>query len=264
LSLLKFKIRFNVSLSLKYSLTFLTKIKNMKSVFFTLLVAFSSFSATAQTADEIINRHIEAIGGKDVLSKITSIYVEGSMSLMGTEAPNRTYILNGKGFKNEIDMMGSTIIQCMTDKGGWMVNPMAGGGIEDMPEKQAKSASASYTIGGIFLNYVDKGIAVELIGKKKVGDVEAFQLKVTPKEGMVSTYYIDPKTYYILKMEAKGEMMGQELEVTTTYSNYKKAENGYVMAHTTEMDMGQMAITNTVKKVEVNKTMDETTFSKPK
>jgi hypothetical protein len=237
----------------------------MKSVFFTLLVAFLSFSVTAQTADEIINKHIEAIGGKDVLTKTTSLYVEGAMSIMGNEAPTRTYVLNGKGFKNEVDMMGSTIINCMTDKGGWTINPMAGSTTaEDMPEKQAKGASGNFTIGGIFFNYADKGIAVELAGKKKIGDVEAFQLKVTPKEGMASTYYIDPKTYYILKMEAKGEMMGQEMEITTTFSDYKKAENGFIMAHTTEIDMGQFAMTSKVSKVEINKAMDEATFSKPK
>jgi hypothetical protein len=237
----------------------------MKSVLFTLFVAFLSFSVTAQTADEIINKHIEAIGGKDVLTKTTSLYVEGAMSIMGNEAPTRTYVLNGKGFKSEVDMMGSTIINCMTEKGGWMINPMAGSTTpEDMPEKNVKDGVSSFTIGGIFFNYAEKGIAVELLGKKKVGDVEAFQLKVTTKGGVASTYYIDPKTYYILKMEAKAEMMGQEMEVTTTFSDYKKEENGYVMAHTTDIDMGQFAMTNKVSKVEINKAMDEATFSKPK
>ena len=237
----------------------------MKSVLFTLLLAVLSFTATAQTLEEIVAKHIEAIGGKDVLTKTTSLYVESSMSVMGNDAPTRTTLLNGKGFKNEIDMMGSTIIQCMTDKGGWAVNPMAGStAAEDMPEKQAKSAIGSLTIGGALLNYAERGIAVELVGKKKVGDKEAFQLKVTPKDGNPNTYYIDPTTYYILKMETKGEMMGQEIDIATTYSDYKKLENGFVMAHTTEMDMGQFAMTSTVKKVEVNKAIDEATFSKPK
>jgi hypothetical protein len=255
----------------------------MKSVLFTLFLAVFSLSLTAQTVEEIVAKHIEAIGGKDVLTKTTSLYVESSMSVMGNEAPTRTTLLNGKGYKNEIDMMGSTIIQCMTDKGGWAVNPMAGSTTpEDMPEKQAKSAIGSLTIGGALFYYAQKGIAgdlagknklgeeaakgiaVELVGKKKIGDVEAFQLKVTPKDGNANTYYIDPTTYYILKMETKGEMMGQEIDIATTYSDYKKLENGFVMAHTTEMDMGQFAMTSTVKKVEVNKAIDEATFNKPK
>lgn len=236
----------------------------MKSTFFTLLVVFLSFSLTAQTADEIVVKHIEAIGGKDVLTKTTSIYVESSMSVMGNEAPTRMSILNGKGFRNEIDMMGSTIIQCISEKGGWMINPMAGGGVEDMPEKQAKGTMGNLTLGGVFFNYAEKGTTVELLGKKKAGDIDAFQLKVTPKDGNASTYFIDPATFYIVRMEAKGEMMGQEIDIATTFSDYKKVDNGYVMAHSTEIDMGQFAMTSTVKKVEVNKAMDEATFSKPK
>lgn len=161
-------------------------------------------------------------------------------------------------------MMGSTIIQCVTDKGGWSINPMAGGGVEDMPEKQAKSTMGNISIGGVFLNYAEKGITVELEGKNKVGDVDAFKLKVTPKGGGSNTYYIDPTTYYILRLEAKGEMMGQEIDVTTSFNDYKKLENGYVLAHTTDIDMGQFAMTSKVDKVEVNKAIDETAFNKPK
>lgn len=236
----------------------------MKSTFFTLLVAFLTVSLTAQTADEIVAKHIEAIGGKDVLTKTTSLYVESSMSVMGNEAPTRMSILNGKGFKSEIDMMGSTIIQCISEKGGWMINPMAGGGVEDMPEKQAKGTMGNLRLGGLFFNYSEKGTTVELLGKKKAGDIDAFQLKVTPKDGNSSIYFIDPATFYIVRMEAKGEMMGQEIDIATTFSDYKKVDNGFVMAHSTEIDMGQFAMTSTVKKVEVNKAMDEATFSKPK
>jgi hypothetical protein len=236
----------------------------MKSVLFTLFLAVFSFALTAQTADEIVAKHIDAIGGKDVLTKTTSLYVEGSMSVMGNDAPTRMTLLNGKGYKNEIDMMGSTIIQCVTDKGAWGINPMAGGGVEDVPEKQAKGAMGNLTLGGVFFNYAEKGTAVVLVGKKKVADKDAFELKVTPKDGTASTYYVDATTFYVLKMEAKGEMMGQEVDIATTFSDYKKIENGYVMPHTTEIDMGQFAMTSTIKKVEVNKAIDEATFSKPK
>ena len=48
------------------------------------------------------------------------------MEVMGNQAPVVEQLLEGKGFKSEIDFNGSKIIQCYTDKGGWSVNPMAG------------------------------------------------------------------------------------------------------------------------------------------
>ena len=80
----------------------------------------------AQNVDEIVGKHIEALGGKSVLNSIKSIYVESTVEFMGNEAPSTTYILNGKGYKNELDFNGTKIIQCVTEKGGWAINPMAG------------------------------------------------------------------------------------------------------------------------------------------
>jgi hypothetical protein len=84
------------------------------------LTAFASISfAKAQTADEIISKHIDALGGKEKLSQITSMYAEGGTEVMGTEMATKTTILNGKGYKYEADVNGKRIVQVLTDNGGW-------------------------------------------------------------------------------------------------------------------------------------------------
>src|ERR1700742_379871 len=100
--------------------------KNFKIYFLSIIAAFSIFAANAQTVDEVINKHIDAIGGKDLVGKVNSVYIEATMSVMGNDAPNAITIVNGKGYKSETDFNGQKIINCITDKGGWMVNPMAG------------------------------------------------------------------------------------------------------------------------------------------
>ena len=90
----------------------------------TFIISVSTIQA--QTADEIINKYVDAIGGKDVLTKIKSVYFEGTATVMGNDYPTKTTILAGKGIKTETDVNGSDIIQCVTDTSGWSVNPMAG------------------------------------------------------------------------------------------------------------------------------------------
>src|SRR5258707_10533506 len=79
----------------------------------------------AQSVDEIISKHLDALGGKKVINGIKSVYVESTVDIRGNEAPSITYILNGKGYKNELDFNGTKIVQCVTEKGGWAINPMA-------------------------------------------------------------------------------------------------------------------------------------------
>ena len=175
---------------------------------------------------------------------------------MGNQAPVTVYILNGKGFKSETDFNGSKIIQCYTDKSGWSVNPMAGGtDAQPMPDEMYKAGKASIYVGGALLDYASKDIKVELAGKEDGN----YKLKVM--SGIVeTTYFIDPATWYITKTISKGEMMGQSIEITTSFSDYKKTDAGIVLPYSYNTDMGNFSLASKVNKVEVNKEIDPKIF----
>ena len=101
----------------------------MKKAFrgvFAFLALASAVSLSAQTADEIVSKYLAAIGGKETIAKVKSISSEGSTSIMGNDAPTTSVLLDGVGYKSEVEFNGAKIVQCVTDKGGWAINPMAG------------------------------------------------------------------------------------------------------------------------------------------
>jgi len=236
----------------------------MKTLIAASLVAFSSLSVAslrAQTADEIVNKHIEAIGGKAVISSVKSLYLEGSIEVMGNEAPSTTYILTGKGFKNELDFNGTQIVQCVTDKGGWTINPMTGQTTATaLPADQLKGSQLRLDIGGPLLDYASKGNKVELEGKDSAG----YKLKLTTKDDMKIQFFIDPKTYYISKTIMHVNTGGQDVETVITFSDYKKTDIGYVMAYSQQITLPQVTLNMINKKVEVNKAIDPAIFEMPK
>ena len=70
----------------------------MKSIKFFLLAlaAITTSSLYAQTVDEIISKHVEAIGGKEKLSQVKSLYTENSVDVMGNSAPQKEYLAGRK------------------------------------------------------------------------------------------------------------------------------------------------------------------------
>jgi hypothetical protein len=239
--------------------------KLYRSFTIAFIALFCSISASAQTADEIISKYIQAIGGKDLLSKITSVYTESSMDVMGNQATVKTTVLNGKGMKQDMDIMGSQILTCYTDKGGWSINPMAGStSPEDMPEKQYNSGKDQIVIGAPFINYAEKGYKAELAGTETVGNVNAYKIKFTSPDSTSAVYSFDPNTFYLVKSLQQAEMQGQMSDNEIIYSDYRQTD-GYAMPYKMDMNMagGQFSMVMTVTKVELNKPVDETVFSKP-
>lgn len=234
----------------------------MKSVKI-LLVAFAAITTSAlnaQTVDEVISKHIEAIGGKDKLSQVKSVYTENSMEVMGNSVAQKEYLLEGKGFKSEVEFNGSNIVQVVTDKGGWMVNPMMGGtDAQAIPDAAFKSSKPLIYVGGALTDYSTKGYKAELLGKEDGN----FKIKVTA-DGNETYYFIDPKTYYLTKSIMKSEAMGQSVDMTTTYSDHKKTDFGVVLPYTKSVDLGMFQYVQKADKIEVNKAIDAKIFDMPK
>lgn len=226
---------------------------------------FSTILLQAQTADEIISKHLSAIGGKEKISQIKSLYMEGAVDIMGNEAPMTSYILNGKGYKSEMEFNGQKIVNAMNEKGGWMINPMMGSSApQPLPEEQFKSGKDQMVVGGALLDYQAKGSKAELLGKEKVANADVYKIKLTSKDNDASTYFIDANTFYLVKFIKVASMAGQEAEVETSFSDHKKTDYGFVMPYKTEVTLPQgFSLAINFKKVEVNKEMDPKIFEMP-
>jgi hypothetical protein len=62
----------------------------------------------AQTADEIIDKHIKAIGGKDAWNKVQTIRQEAVIDFNGTEVKVEAITAHEKGSRQTISFAGLT------------------------------------------------------------------------------------------------------------------------------------------------------------
>jgi hypothetical protein len=225
------------------------------------LAAFISISSYAQTVDEIVDKHIAAMGGADKLKGVSTIVIERTLAVQNMEIPNKTTVVVGKALRTESSVMGNSMVQVVEGATGWMIRPAMMGGTgdpEDMPAEMVKQQAGQLDPFGELYNYKDKGNKVELVGKEKVEKDDAYHLKVTTKDGQVMEQYIDANTFMLTKL--KTTINGQDGEIM--FSDYKEVE-GIKMANTMDMTSQMGALTFITNKVTVNAKVDEAIFKKP-
>jgi outer membrane lipoprotein-sorting protein len=232
--------------------------------FLVLSLAFQVPGASAQTVDEVINKHIAAMGG-DKYTGLKSVKMESAAQVMGMDLPSTTTVVQGRGLRSETVVQGSAIIQAIDGNTGWMINPMAGQTTATpLPEEAVKMSAAQLDLTGIY-NYKAKGHTAELVGEDKVEGAPVYVVKMSLSNGAVATHYISKDTFYILKSNVKVNVQGQEVEVKSNFSNFKQVD-GVTFPFTSEIESPAMpgVMTMVVKNVQVNPKVDESIFAMPK
>ncbi|MBA3665855.1 MAG: hypothetical protein H0W61_16870 [Bacteroidetes bacterium] len=231
--------------------------KGIVSVFACLL----SVTSFAQTADEIVAKHVEAIGGKENWLKVKSIKMECSMKAQGAEIKMNIAQVNKKAMRYDINVMGMSGWSILTNTEGWSFMPFQGQTKpEPMTADDVKSGQDGLEITDDFLTYKASGKKLEYLGKDDVDGTECHKLKMIDKDKKETTYYMDVDNFYVIKKSQKIQANGKEMEETTMYSNYKKLPEGIVFAMSFVSGFGQTEIV----KLEINPKIDESIFKPTK
>ena len=229
--------------------------KLSKLLLATLIIMPGFAALQAQTADEIIDRHITAIGGKAAWAKVNSIKMEGSLDVQGTEVTIVVTKLQGKGMRQDITAMGMAGYRIVTPASGTTFMPFQGQSTAvAMTPEELNASVDQLDIRGVLMDYKEKGHSIELAGKETINGMECFRLAVVLKTGKKETIFIDSKTYYVVRTTTT--IPGQDAEATFGFSNFKKLEEGIVLPFTLTQATGELNLS----KIEINKPVDETIF----
>jgi len=232
--------------------------------------------ALAQTADEVINRNMEARGGLEKLQALKSIVMTGKMLDVpftedlqpagpGTEMPVTIQFNRPHSIRIETTLKGQKGVQAYNGEKAWGVRPGStdpevfsedDGGMSAATEMLLKELS---DLDSPVLNYQEKWKKVELAGKENVGGTEAYKLKLTPKEGYVRYVYVDSKNY----LTTKTTRQNPDFLIETYYTDYKPVQ-GVMIPHSIESKIDQQTFNRlTLDKVEGGAALNDSLFKMP-
>ena len=188
------------------------------------------------TAQKVIDNYIAAIGGKESLSKVSSLSADISMNaggqtiggVMKKMVPNKSLI--------HLSMQGMTVMkQVYNGKTGYQ---------EQMGQKKEMGADelTRYSdVKGIFdqMYYHTEGFTLGAPTVEKVNGEDTYKIAVTKPSGKKSTEYYSIKTGLLLRDEGKINAGGQEIEQSMDFGNYTTVGGVKLPGSMTQSVMGQ-------------------------
>jgi hypothetical protein len=240
--------------------------RNLKIYLAIFIAMVFYFNASAQSVEEIIGKNVDALGGMDNIKAVKTMKTVGFAKMMGMEFPFTIYNVVPDKVYFELIVQGKMIKQGCDGTTVWAVNPMGGSSKPEVVEgDEAGSIKDRAKIFNKLTSYKDDGAKVELTGKEKVNDIEAFKIKYTGPEGKDILYYVSTADYMVIKVQRTIKIQGTDMDSETLYSDYKKT--GDVMmpysfdVKTKGSPMGTQSIS--IDKIEMNPTIDENIFTMP-
>lgn len=230
-------------------------------------------AASAQTADDVIQKSIAALGGRPALIKITSRTLTGTITLttpagdisgpieIVNAVPNKSRSL----LKADLTALGAgefVLDQRFDGTAGYALDSLQGN--RDITGNQLDNLRNG-SFPHPFLTYKEMGIAVKLVGTEKIGGRDAHVLLFEPPSGSAVRQFIDAQTFLPIRtvLTVNVPQIGQDVEQATDYSDYRDVD-GVKIAFHLEASSPVQTYTIVVAAVVHNAPIDETLFSKPR
>lgn len=238
--------------------------KIFSTVMISLSVAFFAQAELSKDVQDILEKSIEATGGREKLEKIKSsrMLAEFTMSGMGVSGtseivhayPNKIYIIQ------RIEGLGE-IIQAFDGEKGWAQDPMQGFRMLSDVEVAALKQNESITEA---LNYDDTYEGGEVLGEESVDGVAVWKVKLVDANTQnEETHYYAKESGRLLKVELEVDMgpMGK-VPAVMKISKYSEQDG---IAYPSEMEMSNagMVINLTFNELELNPVVEDSLFAAP-
>ncbi len=224
------------------------------------------------TAEEILGKYIDAIGGKPAMEKINSKITETTTTIPGkkTEIKTTTFMKRpNKAYSiSEMKVLGKTV----KSEGGydgdvvWQIIPGALGSkkrILDGKEKEVRIADMAFDTAAVAWQEYYKNI--EIVGEEEIDGKSCFKVAFKPlnPDGVDTFCYFDKEDFLIKKIVKDTYIQEKLAMAEISLSDYQSAD-GLLIPHTLRRTSeGSEDIVIKINNIQSNVDIPESKFELP-
>lgn len=244
------------------------------------------------SAEQIVEKNVAARGGLSGWRALQTLEMKGKMQAGGNKRPtipvpgtrvgpevksNRPVdqvelpftmeLERGRKQRVEIQFNGQTALQVYNGSQGWKLRPFLNRHeVEKYTADELKQASSQSDLDGLLIDYAAKGSKVELAGVEQVEGRNAYNLKVTDKNGNIRHDWVDAQTFLEIKVEGNPRRLDGKYHPVATFLRDYRAVNGLMMPYLMETVVEGVKDTEKIKIEEIvsNPKLDASQFAMPR
>jgi len=215
---------------------------------------------SAQTLQEVLKKHAEALGGEEALKAVKSSVAEFTVTLPGgVSGTQKSYFKYPNKLRSEMDLKIMKSSSGYNGEKGWILDP--NGQVRELAGQELEGVATEiyFNLYAYLFPERAKG-QVEYLGRELADGINYHVLKVTPEGADPVKLYINPETYLIDKSVGRSDIV----EVTTYYQDYQVFQ-GLKMATSFRSSTGDTAydMRSNLARVELNPELSDELFEAP-
>lgn len=238
----------------------------IRVVAFFVAVVGSALAVSAQTAEEIVAKHLQAQGGVARMRAVSTMRIVGNVEGGGMRGEFMQAKKRPSKLRRELHLSGGvSAVEAYDGRKGWKIDP-GKTSVELVVGEELKTLLEDTDFDGALVDYKQKGHKIELVGKEKVDGTDAYNVRLTLKDGKVTNHYYSADTFLELRETGTTLEGGKETPTEIKLGDYREVKGfkiSFYAEHHSPSVQGDFVLKFTLTAAEFDIPLEESMFEMP-
>jgi hypothetical protein len=226
-------------------------------------VAPAQSRAAEPTLEQVIERHVEARGGRERWAGIRGLEIRGSLTYLSHTGPFALWLGPHERYRLESTQHGQTTLTAWDGEVAWRGSTTDTGAVQRVGGVDRAMIVRDAGFPTPLFDHEKEKYRLKLLGRQDRDGTPVIAIEVTRPDGYAETWYLDPETYLDVGRDSPGSAFGELVPMRTYHDDFRSVE-GIQLPFRIESQWNVQERVLTVQEVQVDVALDDARFHPPR